>query len=143
MDTIDAIINIIKAQFPKLYITTVIDDNLKFHPENDDGHIEYKRKLSDCTDIKSAKYTTQMRWRIMQNMKGQYAIYYIGVDDDGSIIGLDNDELVASIKKFVSIADVIGASITGIKIISTNNKIILQIGVKNKKLRDNYLVEFD
>lgn len=45
-------------------------------------------------------------------MSHQYAIYYIGVDDDGSIVGLDDDEAFECIKRFVSIAESIKASLS-------------------------------
>ena len=77
----------------------------------------------------------------MENIKHQYAIYYIGVDDDGSIIGLDTDGITNSITHFIEIAQSISASITGINIIeilgSTDadavSQFILKIGVKIKK----------
>jgi len=135
--------DILKEKYPKYYITEIFDDGLILKPEQDDGHIEYKRTLADCTETKSVKYATQMRWRILENVKNQTANYYIGVDDDGTIIGLTNEDLLESVRRFVSIADSIEASISGIKIIHITDKIIIHISVKNKRLKDNYLVDFD
>ena len=79
---------------------------------------------------------------ISENLKNQCATYFIGVDDNGSIVGLTNEEIIGCVEKFVSIADTIGASIIGIQIIHVNNRSIIKLGVKIKKINDNYLVEF-
>lgn len=142
MDIENNLIDIIKSAYPKLYITEVINNDIKFKPEDDLGYIEYKRTLADCTTVKTQKYATQMRWRISENVKNQFAIYYIGVDDDGSIIGLNDNEALECVKRFISIAESIKAAISGMQIIRTNNLIIMKINVKIKKNLDNYLIDF-
>ena len=135
-------VTLVKKKFPKLFVTEIIDNNLKFGPELDDGFIEYKRTLVDCSEIKVAKYATQMRWRIMENIRNHSATYFIGIDDNGSIIGLSNEEIIDCIVCFVSIAASINASITCIQITHVNDLTIIKIIVKIKKIKDNYLVEF-
>lgn len=142
MNALSSILTVIKTKFPNLFVTELIDNTMIFLPEQDDGYVEYKRTLVDCSDRKAEKYATQMRWRITENTKNQRATYYIGIDDDGSIVGLVNDEIIDCITRFVSIAKTIKASITGIQIINVNNKTIIKIGVKIKKIDDNYLIEF-
>jgi GTPase len=136
------LVNRIKDRHPKLYVINTRDDNIVFDPERDDGHIEYKRTLADCNETKSQKYATQMRWRISENVKTQSATYYIGIDDDGSIIGLEEDEIIECVNRFVDISKTIGASISGINLINVKEKIIMRINVKIKKIIDNYNVEF-
>lgn len=145
MDTNDImdIIKKINNLFPKIYILQLQDDNLKLCAEKDNGYVEYKRKLAGCPEFKAKKYATQMRWRMTQNTKNLQATYYIGVDDDGEIIGIEHNDIIDSITTFISISNSIGASITGIKIIHILNKIILWFGVKHKKLKDNYIVDFN
>jgi GTPase len=136
------IVTQIKTSFPKLYVTEVNDNNIIFDPEQDDGYVEYKRTIAHCSENKAEKYATQMRWRISENLRYQCATYYIGIDDDGTIIGLTNKEIMDCISRFVSIAKTISASITGIQIIHVNCLTIIRIIVKIKKISDNYLVDF-
>lgn len=133
----------IKSTYPKLFITKMVDNQIKFKPENDIGYIEYKRTLIDCNIIKMQKYASQMRWRISENIKHQFATYYIGIDDDGSIVGLNNDEAFECVKNFVSITELIKASITEIQIINIYNSLIMKINVKIKKNINNYLSDFN
>lgn len=132
----------IKNNFPKLYVTECTNDTIVFEPESDDGHVEYKRTLVDCTETKAKKYATQMRWRICENVKNQCATYFIGIDDDGTIVGLSYQEIIDCISRFVAIADSIDASIVGIQIIHVKELLIIKIRVKIKKIDNNYLVEF-
>jgi len=132
----------INKLYPKLYVTEIVDNNLKFEPEQDDGHVEYKRTLVDCTPRKAEKYATQMRWRITENTKNQIATYFIGIDDDGTIVGLSDTDIMSCIDRFVSIASSINASIIGVQIIHINDLSIIKVGVKIKKICDNFLLEF-
>ena len=132
----------IKDKFPKLYVTEITNDALIFKPEQDNGFVEYKRTLTDCTELKATKYATQMQWRITENVKNQCATYYIGIDDDGTIVGLTEIEIMDCVERFVLIAESINASIIGIQIIHVKELLIVRIGVKIKKIKDNYLIEF-
>jgi len=132
----------IKNLFPKLFVTEIVNDNMTFDPESDNGHIEYKRTIADCGDKKAEKYATQMRWRISENVRNQCATYFIGIDDDGTIVGLSNEEIIECVTQFVLISRTISASIIGVQIIHINEFSIIKIGVKIKKIQDNYLVEF-
>lgn len=133
----------IKNKFPKLFVTEIINNNLKFGPEQNSGCIEYKRTISDCNEFRVQKYASQMKWRITENIKNQCATYFIGLDDDGTIVGLSDENLMNCIEWFVIISKSIGASIIGIQIIHINFLTIMKIGVKIKKIQDNYLVEFE
>lgn len=137
-----SIISEIKFKFPKLFITEKMDNNAKFVPEKNDGFIEYKRTLINCDDSKIQRYATQMRWRIGENAR-QYAIYFIGIDDDGKIVGLSNSEIIDNIDKFIKIAKSIGASITRIQFTYIDNRVVLRIRVKNKRIKNNYIVDFE
>jgi GTPase len=141
MDPNFTIINRIKSVFPKLFVTEIINHDLTFGPEKNNGHVEYKRTLVDCGDRKTQKYATQMQWRITENVRHQCAIYYIGVDDDGRIVGLSDDDIINSITHFVEIANTISASIVGIQIIYIGKLTIIKINVKMKKIFNNYFIE--
>ena len=139
----DELINKIKKINNKLFVTQIMNDNFTLPRENPFGPIEYKRTLVECDDIKCEKYATQMQWRITQNSKNNIANYYIGVDDDGTINGLSNEEIIKCIQNFLKIISIIEASIQSINIIYTkNNNRILRINVKKKKLNDCYLTDF-
>lgn len=59
-------------------------------PEKEDGNIEYKRKLTDVTDSRIEHLASQMRYRCDEGKSE--CIYDIGVDDDGTMIGVTEDE---------------------------------------------------
>lgn len=67
-------------------------EKLKYMPrENGEGNVEYKFKLVKATPLKITKLTTQMLYRFMQgNGKAEY---YLGVMDDGKVVGLTENEL--------------------------------------------------
>jgi GTPase len=134
---IDTIINNFKITYPKLYISRQVDNHFKLGPEPECGNIEYKRTLTDCNLAKIDKYATQMKWRAYQTYRN-YAVYYIGVDDDGLVVGLEPDEIVESLTQFINIASKINGSIVGIRIISVNDTDIIKIGIKVKKEIDYF-----
>ena len=53
------------------------------------GNIEYKQELSNMDHNKIQKYATQMKFRLQEG--DGTAIYYIGVQDDGNVIGVPNE----------------------------------------------------
>lgn len=76
-------------------------------PEKDDGNIEYKRQLLDITNDRIETLATQMKYRLTEG-DGE-AIYEIGVNDDGSYYGLDNNNLTESLSNVEKIANSIKA----------------------------------
>lgn len=59
-------------------------------PENDEGNIEYKLKLVSVDADRIDKITSQMRFRCDEG-KGE-AYYYLGVMDDGLVVGMEDTE---------------------------------------------------
>jgi GTPase len=74
-----------------------------YPPEDHYGNIEYKRSLVDKSDNRIACIATQMRMRLHEG-HGE-AIYVIGVDDDGSIVGVNDDEFTESFNNLTIAAD--------------------------------------
>jgi len=70
-------------------------------PENDEGNIEYKRYLIDYDKKKLEQYTTQMLWRIGEG-KGE-AIYYLGVEDNGTFYNWTPLEIKETLKNLKTI----------------------------------------
>jgi GTPase len=87
--------------------------------EIESGNTEYKRCLINDSHQKLSKLATQMKWRILEALthRKKSAIYYIGVEDDGEIVGLTDEQLKNSIKNLTRMAKNIHASIYKIIII--------------------------
>ena len=68
-------------------------------PEKNDGNIEYKLKLVDKNNERIEELVTQMRYRC--NEGDGECIYKLGVEDDGTIVGitdLEYEETIDNIK---------------------------------------------
>jgi elongation factor 1-alpha len=62
-----------------------------FFPEKYYGNIEYKVVFNTKNILKIQKYTTQMNFRI--NEGNGEAIYVIGINDNGKVIGLTDKQI--------------------------------------------------
>ena len=94
---------LIKTSYPNFYVTELICDELKLDPEKEMGNVEYKRTISGYDSPRIDKCMTQMQWRINQNPK-KMATYFLGVNDDGSIYGLDPTEMMKCLEIFIQIS---------------------------------------
>ena len=102
----------------------VLDDlikNGKLSPEIETGNIEYKLKLDENTRLPGL--VTQMKWRINEGKQlfQPYAIYLIGIKDNGTVGDLDNTAIKASLKIFKYIVKQADAKIDIIKVVIINN----------------------
>lgn len=79
-------------------------------PESEEGNIEYKLKLVNPTQYRFEHLATQMKWRLQEG-KGE-AVYQIGVEDNGLLVGLSEEDMKASLKTLRKMADKVGADIT-------------------------------
>lgn len=79
-------------------------------PEAEEGNIEYKLKLVNPSASRFEHLVTQMKWRLREG-QGE-AIYEIGVEDNGLLVGLTEDELQASLETVQRMADRLDATIT-------------------------------
>ncbi|XP_060068959.1 GTP-binding protein 2-like [Ylistrum balloti] len=77
-------------------------------PEVEEGNIEYKLKLVNPSDFRLEHLVTQMKWRLEEG-HGE-AIYEIGVEDNGMLVGLTDVELEASVRTLNRMADRLGAT---------------------------------
>ncbi|CAF3917563.1 unnamed protein product [Rotaria sordida] len=64
-------------------------------PEIEQGNIEYKLKLVDPSPERLEHLITQMHWRLEEG-QGE-AFYEIGVEDCGTLKGVNTEELEASL----------------------------------------------
>jgi GTPase len=66
--------------------------------EIEEGNIEYKRYLVNIDNERLNHLITQMNWRL--NEGNNIAIYYIGVDDDGSPYDMNSKEMKETMNNF-------------------------------------------
>lgn len=96
---------------------------MKLQPEVEYGNKEYKLKIINKENDRIEQLATQLKWRL--NEGNGEALYYIGVNDDGSVVGLNSDELKETIMNIKKMCEKINS-----KIISTqkiNKYYILKI----------------
>ncbi len=82
---------------------------MRYPQENDIGKIEYKLILAEISEDRLQQLASQMKYRLEEG--GGEAIYVIGVSDDGSVIGLDMDEIGNTINVIERIAGMINAKV--------------------------------
>jgi len=70
-------------------------------PESEDGNIEYKRCLINIDKERLEEYATQMTWRVGEG-NGE-AIYYLGIEDNGSFYNWSDSEKNQSLKTFKNV----------------------------------------
>jgi len=93
--------------------------------ERDNGNIEYKLRFESMDDDKINKYATQMKFRLIEG-NGE-AIYIIGVQDNGQIVGLPCSEIDFSINIIHKIRREIDADVKQIRQLKVNseNKVLI------------------
>lgn len=72
-------------------------------PEQDDGNIEYKLKLIGKTSKRIENLASQMRYRCEEG--NSECIYNIGVEDDGTIVGITSEEYKETLSTLNSAAE--------------------------------------
>jgi GTPase len=88
-------------------------------PEQNEGNIEYKWKIIDLDPINIQKKITQLKYRIDEG-NGE-AIYFIGVLDNGTCEGLDENEYQMTLISLQKICEFIDMNIHLIQYIIGNN----------------------
>lgn len=99
-------------------------------PEDEEGNIEYKRLIETETDLE--KRANQMQRRMRQG-DGE-CIYMIGLDDDGSFHGLDDEETALSLNMLEKIAGMNDYSIRVIDILIKDGKKMTRVLVRENNL---------
>lgn len=94
----------------------------KLEKEKDDGNIEYKRELINLDNDKINKRMTQMKYRVYEGL-GE-ALYFIGVEDNGTLLGLNKEEYKESIINLELIANKINCIVIKIYEILKNDNYI-------------------
>jgi len=89
-------------------------------PENDEGPVEYKRHLVKPSPRAFEKLCTQLLWRL--NEGGGECLYEIGVDDDGTVRGISEEEMKLSIETLENMARQLSAKVSEAFERKTTNK---------------------
>ena len=89
-------------------------------PEKEDGNIEYKLKLMNITPERIERLATQMRYRCTEG--GSECIYILGVEDDGTMTGMTDDEYNSTIKCIQAAAQTNSYSVTQLTKNEVENK---------------------
>lgn len=108
-------------------------------PEIEEGNIEYKRYLINLDKIRFEQLLTQMKWRLMEGENE--AIYYLGVNDDGSIYQMTENDKKETFFNFSLLVDKNKAEIIssyGIKVFDINNNILTYFKVTIRKKNKIY-----
>lgn len=79
-------------------------------PEAEEGNIEYKLKLVNPTQSRFEHLATQLKWRLQEG-RGE-AVYQIGVEDNGLLVGLSPADMKASLHTLQRMAEKVGADTT-------------------------------
>lgn len=77
-------------------------NNQYIRPENDEGAVEYKLKLYRTRGPRFEQLVTQLRFRLSEG--NGVAWYYLGVMDNGHLIGLSPDELAGTFSSLQAMA---------------------------------------
>ncbi len=88
-------------------------------PEVEEGNIEYKRVLTAIDNSRLEQLATQMKWRLAEG--DNEAIYYLGVNDNGSLYQMTQDEKIETFKNFKLLVNKVQAKIINFNEIETNN----------------------
>lgn len=103
--------------------------------ELDYGCIEYKRTINNISYEKQISYASQMKFRLKEG--NHICYYYIGVNDDGSIYGIETD-ITELLNNFEVIVKSANAKIEDYSIIEYNNKKVIKFTISD----DNCIPEF-
>jgi len=105
---------------------------IKLESEKEIGNIEYKIKLCKNTEYKITQLSTQMLYRLYQG--NGYVIYYIGVCDNGDIVGISETDLNNSVLLLKKASNKIGAKfVNSIKInVEKTDRYYMKIIFKKK-----------
>lgn len=100
-------------------------------PEKEDGNIEYKLKLLNIDDNRRKHLATQMRHRCIEG-DGE-CFYELGVEDNGKLTGITQDEYDETIKNISLIADKNNYSVSLLsKNLVENNKNIYEVLIRER-----------
>lgn len=97
-------------------------------PNKEDAHIEFKERLIPSVHLRDDKrqhLASQMRDRLLQG--GGKAVYVVGVDDDGRIVGLSDLELEETLAVLRTVAAENNSSLERVEKFQENGRVIAKV----------------
>lgn len=105
---------------------------LALPPEDDNGPIEYKAFLQECTPNR----VSQVVFRMGESAQGNECTFYLGIMDDGGVFGASHTTTAKSIAVMRQIVNEIeGASISSMRIYTTQAKTQCRSGTHMRALQ--------
>lgn len=102
--------------------------------EDDNGNIEYKRALLNVNNARLNELASQMKYRLNED-DSKIAIYYLGVDDDGTPYELTSEEKEETLKTFNKLLEMNNAEIINFDILTSEHNInYFKITIKVKSV---------
>lgn len=102
--------------------------------EDDNGNIEYKRALLNVNNIRLNELASQMKYRLNED-ESKIAIYYLGVNDDGTPYELTSEQKEETLNTFNKLLEINNAEIINFEIlISEHNINYFKITIKVKTI---------
>ncbi|EGF83747.1 hypothetical protein BATDEDRAFT_33882 [Batrachochytrium dendrobatidis JAM81] len=109
-------------------------------PEVEEGCIEYKLKLIDPTPERLQHLVTQLKWRLAEG-SGE-AIYEIGVSDDGTLVGLCQEEMDTSLSTLKKMGATLNADMSiARKQYVGKNRCVVEVLFKKALFDDHHFLE--
>lgn len=107
-------------------------DLLTLNAEEDDGNVEYKRRLADDSPAAIERKSTQMQYRMRQG-DGE-CFYCIGIDDDGSPYGQTPEEEDMTLDILSKIADMNDYTMTILDTRKIDDKMLTRVFIRENNL---------
>ncbi len=97
-------------------------------PEVEEGNVEYKRVLINIDNTRLEQLATQMNWRLAEG--SNEAIYYLGVNDNGSVYNMTQDEKYETLNNFKLLVGKTNAEIISFNEIESNGVKYFKIQIR-------------
>jgi elongation factor 1-alpha len=107
-------------------------DLLTLNAEEDDGNVEYKRRLADDSPEAIERKSTQMQYRMRQG-DGE-CFYCIGIDDDGSPYGQTPEEEDMTLEILSKIADMNDYTMTVLDTRKIDDKTLTRVFIRENNV---------
>jgi len=112
----------------RTFSAPIDDDYTYLPPEPQMGNIEYKLKLVNPSATRLEHLVTQMKWRLREG-NGE-AIYEMGVEDNGIMTGLSEEDMDSSLDTLQEMARRLGATVQVLRQRNIENRTVAEILVR-------------
>ncbi|GCC11654.1 selenocysteine-specific elongation factor [archaeon] len=110
--------------------------------EGEGGNVEFKEFLSRGFHLKRKErresLASQMKYRL--NLGSGTAVYILGVQDNGTPVGLIRERLEESLEVIEEIARGVGLSIKETEVVKNNGRLICRVTISRERLDKNHLL---